>query len=73
MKIGDKVKVKNNKNLLNSNIKVNDIGKIICFKESQFFIYVGVEFNEDINGHDCGGKGKKNRCAWITKSHLEVV
>lgn len=73
MKIGDRVRVKNNSNLFNSDIKVNDQGKIICFKDGFYFKYVGVEFDKDINGHDCEGHGKKNKCAWITKKHLQEV
>ena len=59
MKIGDRVRVKNDRNLFNQDIKVNDQGKIICFKEGIYFTHVGVEFDRDINGHDCEGHGKK--------------
>ena len=72
MKIGDRVKVRHNKNLYNRNINPNMTGKIITFYEGTRTIQIGVEFDENIKGHDCYGQGKDGHCAWITKRHLKL-
>lgn len=31
---------------------------------------IGVEFNKDIGGHDCDGKGKSGHCWYYTSIHV---
>ena len=40
---------------------LNKYGRVIYHNEH----YYGVEFEENVYGHDCGGRGKHGHCLWV--------
>lgn len=56
-KIGDKVQIVNYHGC-NPRIKDGMVGKVVDLTDSD----VGVEFDKNIWGHDCDGKGKSGHC-----------
>ena len=73
MKIGDRVEVTTLPRFINKFIKVGDTGRIITYREMSGRIFVGVEFDKCINGHNCNSICKDNHCAWISKNYLKVI
>lgn len=66
-KVGDRVRcVKANWGKL----KVGDLGTVIDVKEDGA---AGVEFDNEVGGHDCYGKGKDGHCWWQRKHEIELV
>lgn len=54
------------------------LGKVVCIKADES--HYGVEFDENVGGHDCGSfelvagsRGKDNHCLWHNTAHLEKV
>lgn len=73
MKIGDRVKVIDIRHLSNKNIKLYDEGKIVAFKDMEYFLSVGVEFDKNIEGHNCEESGKNKHCTWIRAKYIRVL
>lgn len=72
MKIGDRVRINKNFILHNKKIKPNQTGTIVGFYEIKLLTLVGVEFDENIKGHDCNGLGEKGHCSWLSRKYLVV-
>ena len=53
---------------------IGKVGTVVDVEELNFdYKIVGVEFDEDVNGHSCDGKGKKNHCWNVPISRVEKV
>lgn len=48
---------------------LNKYGRVIYHSE---FCY-GVEFEENVGGHDCDGLGKQGYCAWVKPHSLYLA
>lgn len=50
------------------------LGKVICLDKYMMGGYdLGVEFDEDVNSHDCGGMGRSHHCRWGYFREFELV
>lgn len=72
--VGDRVKYVS-KDSYDGNYKIiGKVGTVVDVEELNFdYKIVGVEFDEDVNGHSCDGKGKKNHCWNVPISRVEKV
>lgn len=72
--VGDRVKYVS-KDPYDGNYKIiGKVGTVVDVEELDFdYKRVGVEFDEDVNGHSCDGKGKKNHCWNVPISRVEKV
>lgn len=72
--VGDRVKYVS-KDPCDGNYKIiGKVGTVVDVEELDFdYKRVGVEFDEDVNGHSCDGKGKKNHCWNVPISRVEKV
>lgn len=74
MKIGQRVKVINTKNLENKYIKHGDTGTVIDYKYDDIVgTILGVEMDKYIKGHDCENRGEQGFCIWIRKTKLQAI
>lgn len=73
MEIGDRVKIIDVRHLTNKNVKFGDVGKIVAFKDMQYFTSIGVEFDKNIGGHDCEENGKKGHCLWLRAKYIRAL
>lgn len=73
-KVGDRVKyVSDDPYDGNDNI-IGKMGTVVNTEALDFGCkLIGVEFDEDVNGHSCNGKGKKNHCWDVPISRVEKV
>lgn len=45
---------------------LNQYGRVVCYTGA----YYGVEFEEDVSGHNCNGHGKQGYCLWVKPDSL---
>lgn len=73
-KVGDRVKCKGID--FCESRTTDKLGTIICIdreldgKPGRDY---GVEFDENVNGHSCGGVGRGEHCFWATEKEIELV
>ena len=48
---------------------LNQYGRVVCYTQS----YCGVEFEENMYGHNCDGHGKQGYCLWVKPDSLRLV
>ena len=70
-KIGQKVRILKIEKINNFDL-IGRTGKIITIAKSNI-LPIGVEFDDYIKGHDCGGKGKKGHCRWVKIDEIELI
>ena len=46
---------------------LNKHGRVICYDGRDY----GVEFEENVGGHNCGGHGKQGHCLWARPYQLQ--
>lgn len=68
LKIGDRVEVTCKE--INGNPLLGEVGTIINISERGI---MSIEFDNDIDGHSCGGNGKYGYCWYVNKEHLKKV
>jgi len=69
--IGDSVMILSS--YYNPHLRPGDIGVVIEIKEDNGRTYCGLEFKKYINGHDCGGKGKRSSCWRFPSYYITIV
>ena len=69
-KIGDRVRITGDRCIGNSLITKGMVGEIIEVKPNGS---VCVEFDKNINGHDCLGMGRNGHCWWVGIKHLQLA
>ena len=67
LKIGDRVKVVLPK--FDEEALLGETGKVIAFK----YDLIGVDFDNDIGGHDCCKRGRDNHCWWVCRTSLKKI
>ena len=71
-KVGDRVRV-NEIGLREWDILENegvDLGTVIVYNNKDS---IGIQFDKNFGGHDCGGKGKNGHSWWLTDREIELV
>lgn len=68
--IGDRVKTLVTYQGINKRV-INKVGTVVHFYEDDF-TDIGVEFDDNIRGHDCEGHAKYGHGWYIMYKHLEL-
>lgn len=48
---------------------LNKYGRVIWYDGCDY----GVEFEENVGGHDCDGRGKQDHCLWASPRSLQLA
>ena len=48
---------------------LNKYGRVVCYTQR----YYGVEFEENVSGHNCDGHGKQGYCLWVKPYSLYLA
>ena len=54
-------------------LQVGDLGTVIIVRDYDFGIDYGIEFDNEVKGHDCEGKGKDGHCWWMNEYEIELA
>ena len=52
------------------NVQAEDTGTVIAILDD---FNVGVQWDENIDGHSCSGRGKRGRCSWEMPSTIKII
>lgn len=66
-KIGDRVEFTGE--LLSNSINIGDKGTIVSLDDN----FVGVDFDRNIYGHDCNGRGREEHCWYVSFESLKKI